>query len=73
MENNQKKLSYQLLDRNNPVFSDFIVWSSILIIKLILMSGLTAFHRIRTKVQWITSFGYEIEIYIYVFFVKNLK
>lgn len=46
----QGKLSYQLLDRENPVFGTFIVWSSILVLKFLFMSFLTAFQRFKTKV-----------------------
>lgn len=44
------KFSYQLLDISNPVFKTFICWSSILIIKHMLMSTLTSIHRFSTKV-----------------------
>lgn len=43
--------TYQLIDRNNPVFSSFIVWSSVLIIKTLLMATLTSIHRFRSKVE----------------------
>ncbi|XP_031634013.1 microsomal glutathione S-transferase 1-like [Contarinia nasturtii] len=43
------KLSYQLLDKDNPVFSEFLLWSSILIVKFLLMAPLTSLHRFRTK------------------------
>lgn len=45
--------TYQLLDHKNPVFGSFVVWSSVLVIKLILMSLLTAFNRFRTQVLFI--------------------
>lgn len=43
--------TYQLIDRKNPVFSSFIVWSSVLIIKTLLMATLTSIHRFRSKVE----------------------
>lgn len=36
---------YELLDTSNPVFRSYIVWSSILVIKMLLMSTLTSIHR----------------------------
>lgn len=42
--------TYQLLDHKNPVFSSFVVWSSVLIIKHLLMATLTSIHRFRSKV-----------------------
>jgi len=44
------KFSYQLLDVNNPVFASFAVWASILILKTLFMSLLTAFYRFKNKV-----------------------
>lgn len=44
------QFSYQLLDKENPVFRAFLLWSSILVIKVLLMSLLTALHRFKTKV-----------------------
>lgn len=35
----------------NPVFTTYIAWSSILVIKMVLMSFLTGFTRKRTKVK----------------------
>ncbi|XP_031628136.1 microsomal glutathione S-transferase 1-like isoform X1 [Contarinia nasturtii] len=43
------KFSFQLLDKGNPVFSAFIMWASVLTIKFLLMSTLTAIHRYRSK------------------------
>lgn len=43
--------TFELLDKNNPVFSSFMYWASLLVLKFMLMSTLTAFQRIRTKVQ----------------------
>lgn len=40
----------EILSTENPVFSTFIVYASILIIKMMLMSLLTNFFRIRAKV-----------------------
>lgn len=45
------QFSFQLLDKGNPVFQTYIVCTSLLIIKCLLMSPLTAFHRFRTKVR----------------------
>lgn len=50
MENERIKMVYELLDRNNPVFSTFIVWSCALVVKFLLMATLTSIHRFRTKV-----------------------
>lgn len=43
-------MTYHLIDKNNPVFSTFIVWSSVLVIKFLLMATLTSIHRFRTHV-----------------------
>ncbi|XP_055298547.1 microsomal glutathione S-transferase 1-like [Sitodiplosis mosellana] len=43
------QFSYQLLDKDNTVFRAFLFWSSVLVIKFLLMATLTAFHRFRTK------------------------
>lgn len=47
--------SYQLLDKENPVFREFILWSSVLVIKVLLMASLTSIHRFKTKVCFLTS------------------
>lgn len=40
----------EILSNENPVFSSFIVYSSILIIKMLFMGFLTNFFRIKNKV-----------------------
>lgn len=51
------KPTYRLININNPVFSTFMLWSSILIIKFISLTLLTVFQRFRTHVsmQYIRS------------------
>lgn len=41
---------YELLDTSNPVFCSYIVWTSILAIKVMLMSTLTSLQRFRNQV-----------------------
>lgn len=50
METDEKTI-VQILSRDNPVFSNFVAYSSLLIIKFMLMSILTAIQRMRTKVS----------------------
>lgn len=44
---------YELLSMKNSVFTTFVVYTSILIIKMMLMSLITAIQRGRTKVRFI--------------------
>lgn len=46
------KLNYfSMLNLDNPVFCCFLFWTSILVIKMLLMSLLTALQRFRYKVS----------------------
>ncbi|BFG02931.1 microsomal glutathione S-transferase 1 [Drosophila madeirensis] len=42
-------LRLTLLDRSNPVFACYLVWMSLLVLKMLCMSLLTARQRMRTK------------------------
>lgn len=46
------KTVVELLAVQNPVFTTFVAWSSILVIKMICMSFFTAITRQRTKVRF---------------------
>jgi hypothetical protein len=41
----------ELLSRNNPVYTAFVFYAAILILKMLLMSALTARQRMRKKVR----------------------
>jgi uncharacterized paraquat-inducible protein A len=41
----------ELLSRNNPVFSAYVFYSTILILKMLAMSALTARQRFKKKVR----------------------
>lgn len=43
---------FELLSLKNSVFTTYIVWTSILVIKLMFMSVLTGIQRARTKVSF---------------------
>ncbi|XP_022231355.1 microsomal glutathione S-transferase 1 [Drosophila obscura] len=40
----------ELLDKSNPVFACYLVWMSLLVLKMLCMSLLTARQRIKTKI-----------------------
>lgn len=48
--NGSQPLPYQLLSVENDVFTTYSFWAGALVIKMILMSFLTAFQRLRKKV-----------------------
>lgn len=45
------KTAVDIMSVENPVFSNFILWSSILIIKFLAMSMITGYYRFKTKVR----------------------
>lgn len=49
-EGKMDKTIDHILSRENPVFAIYVFYSSILVIKMMLMSTLTAFRRSQTKV-----------------------
>lgn len=51
----QEKMSsavFELLSRDNVVFRAYAFWASVLLLKTLAMSMLTAMQRFRTKVSW---------------------
>lgn len=40
-----------VLNNNNELFNIYITWSGILIVKMLLMSSLTVYHRRKNKVS----------------------
>lgn len=40
-----------LIDLSNPVFSSYVLWSSVLVLKMLAMSLLTAVQRFRNQVS----------------------
>lgn len=52
----------EILSVDNPVFTTYIAYSAILIVKFMLLAPYTAFHRLRTKVgiskiyNWLTRY-----------------
>lgn len=53
----------KLLDLSNPVFSSYVLWSSILVLKMLAMSVLTAVQRFKNKVsRQLTLFFYIIKL-----------
>lgn len=51
VSNNTAKDVFELISTKNPVFNTYIIWTSVLIIKMMLMSLFTAAQRFRTKVS----------------------
>lgn len=51
---------FQILDLDNPVLRSYLLWSSVLIVKTMLMSLLTAFHRFKNGVSVHTYNTYPI-------------
>uniref|UniRef100_A0A1I8PY83 Microsomal glutathione S-transferase 1 n=1 Tax=Stomoxys calcitrans TaxID=35570 RepID=A0A1I8PY83_STOCA len=49
MERNQTILSLSLLSTDNPVFNCYCFWTSVLVIKMLMMTLLTAFKRFSKK------------------------
>jgi len=48
----------ELLSLSNPVFKSFTFWVGVLVIKMLLMSLLTAVQRFKTKVRgWVRTVG----------------
>lgn len=45
----------KLLDLGNPVFSSYVLWSSVLVLKMLAMSLLTAVHRFKNQVSIIST------------------
>lgn len=45
----------KLLDLGNPVFSSYVLWSSVLVLKMLAMSLLTAVHRFKNQVSTIST------------------
>lgn len=43
---------FELLSRDNVVFRAYAFWASVLLLKTLAMSMLTAMQRFRTKVSW---------------------
>lgn len=41
----------KLLELSNPVFSSYVLWSSVLVLKMLAMSLLTAVHRFKNQVS----------------------
>lgn len=50
MSENMKTV-VDIMSVDNPVFSNFILWSSLLIIKFLAMAMITTYYRIKTKVR----------------------
>lgn len=50
----------ELLSRNNPVFSAYVFYSTILILKMLAMSALTGRQRFRKKVRNVAITGWWI-------------
>lgn len=48
--NKTHPIPYQLLSEENDVFTTYCFWAGALVIKMMLMSFLTAFQRLRKKV-----------------------
>lgn len=46
-----EKTVIDLLSRSNPVFSNYVIFSSILVIKMMLMGPFTGFWRTQTQVR----------------------
>ncbi|XP_037938213.1 microsomal glutathione S-transferase 1-like [Teleopsis dalmanni] len=40
---------YELLTLDNVVFKEYLFWSAVLILKMLIMSPMTGFHRFRTQ------------------------
>lgn len=49
---NKLKMS-NLIDLKNPVFSSYVLWSSVLVLKMLGMSLLTAVQRFKNKVSYL--------------------
>lgn len=41
----------KLLELSNPVFSSYVLWSTVLVLKMLAMSLLTAVHRFKNQVS----------------------
>lgn len=41
----------ELLTFDNEVFRSYVFWTSVLTLKMLLMAGLTGYHRLRTNVR----------------------
>lgn len=50
-----KTTANEILSVDNPVFSTFVYYAALLIIKMMMMTMLTVFHRLRTKVFFKTK------------------
>lgn len=63
---------FQILDLDNPVLRSYLLWSSVLIIKTLLMSMLTAFHRFKNGVSACSyiSFMLNIEYKIIIIIIE---
>lgn len=47
------KTVVELMSVENPVFTTFVAWSCMLIIKMMILSVVTAFFRLKSKVRTI--------------------
>ena len=53
-------VSLDILSYENPVLRSYIFWSSILVIKMVLMGPLTALQRLKRKVSVIIGMYYML-------------
>lgn len=62
--------AYKLIDFNNPVFTSYALWTTILALKMFYMSLHTAFHRFKNQVGSSKTSHRQIQLVIVKFKVN---
>lgn len=62
------KMPLKEIDLNNPVFRAFVFWSTVLLLKMMGMSVLTALNRFRKKVSYTITITVAKRLLIILYF-----